>query len=181
MHPFEGPHTVLGTATVGLEFCTAGSRLGRSHYPHRRRRTGGRHCDRCQADAPFMPGLRCGTGGCGHHVSQLRRRGTRSQSTRCAPLQTAWAHPMLREGSYELCRRFVDEIVLVDDDEMRRAMALLFHSMKLAVEPAGRGCDCCACVVRCESGCRESAWGSWCVAPISTLASFADAGVAQLD
>jgi threonine dehydratase len=36
-----------------------------------------------------------------------------------------------------LCRRFVDEIVIVDDDQLRGAMYRLFRSAKLAVEPAG--------------------------------------------
>jgi threonine dehydratase len=39
--------------------------------------------------------------------------------------------------SFELCRRFVDDVVLVSDDELRDAMLLLFSSAKLAVEPAG--------------------------------------------
>ena len=39
--------------------------------------------------------------------------------------------------SFALCRRFVDELVCVDDDELCRAMALLFADAKLAVEPAG--------------------------------------------
>jgi threonine dehydratase len=39
--------------------------------------------------------------------------------------------------SFDLCRRYVDELVLVSDDDLRRAMALLFASAKLAVEPAG--------------------------------------------
>jgi len=39
--------------------------------------------------------------------------------------------------SFALCRRFVDDLVLVDDDMLRGAMALLFQEVKLAVEPAG--------------------------------------------
>ncbi len=39
--------------------------------------------------------------------------------------------------SFELCRRFIDELVLVDDDQLRDAMLLLFSAAKLAVEPAG--------------------------------------------
>jgi threonine dehydratase len=39
--------------------------------------------------------------------------------------------------SFELCRRALDDLVLVNDDELRRAMGLLFRGMKLAVEPAG--------------------------------------------
>src|SRR3546814_2298240 len=47
------------------------------------------------------------------------------------------APPYALPYRFGLCRRFVDEIVLIDDDAMRRAMALLFREMKLAVEPAG--------------------------------------------
>jgi threonine dehydratase len=47
--------------------------------------------------------------------------------------------------SFELCRRNVDELVLVDDDAMRRAMKLLFVSAKLAVEPAGAAATAALC------------------------------------
>ena len=46
--------------------------------------------------------------------------------------------PYAAPYSFGLCRRYVDELVLVSDDELRRAMHLLFASAKLAVEPAGR-------------------------------------------
>jgi len=36
-----------------------------------------------------------------------------------------------------ICKENIDEIVTVSDSEIKQAMALLFHSMKLAVEPAG--------------------------------------------
>jgi len=39
--------------------------------------------------------------------------------------------------SFDLCRRHVDDLVLVSDDQMRAGMALLLTSAKLAVEPAG--------------------------------------------
>ena len=39
--------------------------------------------------------------------------------------------------SLGLCRRFLDDLVLVSDDAMREALALLFRSARLAVEPAG--------------------------------------------
>jgi threonine dehydratase len=46
------------------------------------------------------------------------------------------APPFALPFSYGLCRANVDDIVLVDDDQIRAAMALLFRDMKLAVEPA---------------------------------------------
>jgi threonine dehydratase len=36
-----------------------------------------------------------------------------------------------------LCRQLVDQLVLVDDEQIVDAMAVLFREMKLAVEPAG--------------------------------------------
>jgi threonine dehydratase len=47
--------------------------------------------------------------------------------------------------SFSLCRKFVDEIVLVTDEDLCRAMALLFHEMKLAVEPAGAAATAALC------------------------------------
>jgi threonine dehydratase len=45
--------------------------------------------------------------------------------------------PYAAPYSFALCRRFVDQLVLVDDNALRRSMALLFQEAKLAVEPAG--------------------------------------------
>jgi threonine dehydratase len=47
--------------------------------------------------------------------------------------------------SFAVCRRYVDEIILIEDDEMRRGMALLFRAMKLAVEPAGAAATAALC------------------------------------
>ena len=45
--------------------------------------------------------------------------------------------PRCEPYSFALNRRFVDEVVLVNDDQIREAMRLLFRAAKLAVEPAG--------------------------------------------
>jgi threonine dehydratase len=45
--------------------------------------------------------------------------------------------PRCEPYSFALNRQFVDEVVLVDDDQIRNAMRLLFRSAKLVVEPAG--------------------------------------------
>jgi threonine dehydratase len=47
--------------------------------------------------------------------------------------------------SFDLCRRYVDELVLVSDEQLRRAMYLLFVSAKLAVEPAGAAATAALC------------------------------------
>ncbi len=45
--------------------------------------------------------------------------------------------PHTEEYSYELCRRHIDRLVTVSDDDMRAAMLVLFNQLKIAVEPAG--------------------------------------------
>ena len=47
--------------------------------------------------------------------------------------------------SFALCRRFVDELVLVNDDQLRAAMQLMFRGAKLAVEPAGAAATAALC------------------------------------
>jgi threonine dehydratase len=47
--------------------------------------------------------------------------------------------------SFEMCREHVDGLVLVNDDQLRQAMALLFRSAKLAVEPAGSASTAALC------------------------------------
>lgn len=46
--------------------------------------------------------------------------------------------PRTEQYSYELCRRHIDEVVTVSDDELRNGMRLLFSEMKLTVEAALR-------------------------------------------
>ena len=58
--------------------------------------------------------------------------------------------PYATEYSMGLCQQFVDELVMINDDEMRRAMARLFRGMKLAVEPAGAAATAALCGPLCE-------------------------------
>ena len=44
--------------------------------------------------------------------------------------------PFALPYSFGLCRRYVDQLVLIDDLQLRNAMGLLFRKLSLAVEPA---------------------------------------------
>ena len=44
--------------------------------------------------------------------------------------------PFAMPYSFDLCQKNVDALQLVDDDQLRMAMGVLFQTMKLAVEPA---------------------------------------------
>ncbi len=44
--------------------------------------------------------------------------------------------PFAAPYSFDLCRQYVDELILISDDEIRAAMGTLFRDQKIAVEPA---------------------------------------------
>ncbi|HEX5054752.1 MAG TPA: threonine/serine dehydratase, partial [Planctomycetota bacterium] len=136
VHPFEGQGMVLGAATLGMEFL---------------RQTG-------QLDVLFVPigggGLAAGVA-CAVKQLQPRCRVIGVEPTGADSMHRSFAAgspqrieavttiadslgaPMAMPYSFALCKRFVDELVKVDDDELCRAMWLLFADAKLAVEPAG--------------------------------------------
>ena len=55
------------------------------------------------------------------------------------------APPFTTPLTYALVERYVDELVQVSDADLRRAMALLFDDVKLAVEPAGAAATAALC------------------------------------
>ncbi len=144
VHPFEGPRTALGTATLGLEFVEQAPGL----------------------DAVIVP---IGGGGlCAGVAAAVKLASPQTQVFGVEPLGADSMHRSFAAGSpqpieavrtiadslgaphaapysFELCRRFVDELVCVDDDALRRAMLLLFRSAKLAVEPAGAAATAALC------------------------------------
>ncbi|HET7370836.1 MAG TPA: pyridoxal-phosphate dependent enzyme, partial [Gammaproteobacteria bacterium] len=62
--------------------------------------------------------------------------GSPQQADKIDTIADSLAAPHAAPYSFELCRRFVDDLVKVSDEQMQRAMGLLFAVMKLAVEPA---------------------------------------------
>lgn len=136
VHPFEGPLTALGTATLGLELMRQAPDLEAVVVP-----VGG---------GGLAAGVSCAVKrvnpAC--QVLGVEPRGADSMSRSFAagepvaagPITTiadSLAPPFSLPYSYELCRRYLDDLVLVDDDELCRALALLAEGAKLAVEPAG--------------------------------------------
>ncbi|MEX0923257.1 MAG: threonine/serine dehydratase [Rhodovibrionaceae bacterium] len=139
IHPFEGANTVLGTATVGWELC---------------RQAAARDFD---LDAVIVPvgggGLIAGVAAA---VKQLRpdcrvygvepegapaiRRsldaGKPVKIDAVATIADSLGAPYATPGTFAMIQRHVDDVVLVDDTAIRRAMRFVFDNLKLAVEPA---------------------------------------------
>ena len=140
VHPYEGPRTALGTASVGMEFV-----------------------DQMQAVGTHLDAVIVATGGGGLSAGVSCAVKQMSPDTKVFVVEPEGADTMRRSFdagsvqaidavhtiadslgaprcepySFALNHQFVDDVVLVSDDEIRAGMRLLFRSAKLVVEPAG--------------------------------------------
>jgi threonine dehydratase len=140
VHPYEGPKTALGTASVGLEFIeqvqAAGAGLdavivaaGGGGL------TGGVACAVKQLSPDTAVYVVEPEGADSMHRSFIAGSPQAIDSVRT--IADSLGAPRCEPYSFALNQRFVDEVVLVSDEQIRAAMRLLFSSAKLAVEPAG--------------------------------------------
>jgi threonine dehydratase len=144
VHPFEGPLTALGTATLGLELCEQAPDLDAVIVPI----GGGGLCAGVAAAVKQrLPNVLVfgvepeGADSMHRSFASGKPEGIEQVRTIADSLGAPHAAPY----SFALCRRYVDELVLVSDDQLRAAMRLLFRSAKLAVEPAGAAATAALC------------------------------------
>ncbi len=135
VHPFDGARTAAGTGTIGLELMRQVRGLDAVIVPV----GGGGLCGGMAAAIKQM-NPRCAVYGVEPFGADAMYRSFQKggpvaleqvdtvADSLCAPYAMAY--------SFGVCRRFVDEIVRVDDAALREAMSMLFDGMKLAVEPA---------------------------------------------
>lgn len=140
VHPYEGPKTALGTASVGMEFIDQLREAGET------------------LDALIVAAGGGGlTGGVACAVKQMSpattvyvvepegadtmhrsfAAGSPQSIDAVRTIADSLGAPRCEPYSFALNKQFVDEVVLVSDDQIRDAMRLLFRSAKLVVEPAG--------------------------------------------
>ncbi|MGB5246735.1 MAG: threonine/serine dehydratase [Woeseia sp.] len=135
VHPFEGPLTSLGTATLGLEICEQVAEFDAVLVP-----VGGGGL--CSGVAAAIKQLKPAVtifgiepeGADSMHRSFASGKPERIETV--ATIADSLGAPFALPYSYALCRRYVDELVLVDDTQLRDAMRLLFQDMHMVVEPA---------------------------------------------
>lgn len=135
VHPFEGPAIATGTGSVGLEICEQCADFDTVIVP-----VGGGGLIAGMANA--IRQLRPDTeiigvepiGADSMHRSFVA--GKPQSIDKVATIADSLGAPFALPYSFELCRQNVDRLVLVDDDQLRRAMGFLFRHLKIAVEPA---------------------------------------------
>jgi threonine dehydratase len=135
VHPFEGPTAALGTATVALEFLEDAGQLDAVIIPI----GGGGLCAGMAACIKAMQPS-CAVYGVEPEGADSMHRSFAAGSPQAIEAVTTIADslgaPHAAPYSFALCRRFVDDLVRVDDDALCRATLWLFSSAKLAPEPA---------------------------------------------
>lgn len=136
IHPFEGEGVTLGTASCGLELAEQAGALEAVIVPIG---GGGLASGLGLAVKALWPA--CKVYGVEPEGADSMHRsfaaGAPQTLEKIDTIADSLAPPMALPYSFAVCRKFIDDLVKISDDEMRRAMALLFHDMKLAVEPAG--------------------------------------------
>jgi threonine dehydratase len=136
VHPFDGPRTALGTAGVGLELMERVPELDAVVVPI----GGGGLCAGVASAVKLMRPEVTVYGVEPEGADTMHRSFAAGEPARIDAVRTiadSLGAPHAAPYSFGLCRRYVDELVMVDDDALRASMSLLFHSAKLAVEPAG--------------------------------------------
>ena len=140
VHPFEGPKTALGTASVGMEFIDQIRELGASLDAVIIAAGGG----------GLSAGVACAVKQMSpktavyvvepegaDSLSRSLKAGTPQSIDAVRTIADSLGAPRCEPYSFALNRRFVDEVVLVNDEQIRDAMRLFFRAAKLVVEPAG--------------------------------------------
>jgi len=135
IHPFEGVHTIEGTATVGMELCRDVEKLDAVIVPVG---GGGLISGIASIVKQLQPSCRV------YGVEPVEARGMADSIEQGAPLDyvetnsiaDSLSAPMHTPMSFSLVQQYVDELVQVDDDQLRNAMRFMFNELKLAVEPA---------------------------------------------
>ncbi len=144
IHPFEGELTVLGTSTLGYELCNQIGNLDAVIVP-----IGGGGLIAGIGCAVKQMQPRCKVYGVepegADSMSRSFKAGSPQSIETVNTIADSLGAPYALPYSFHVAREFVDEIVLIGDEPIRRAMGLLFADMKLAVEPAGAAATAALC------------------------------------
>ena len=135
VHPFEGPNTFCGTATIGLEVCEQIPDFDAILIPIG---GGGLCAGISSAIKQLRPDVRViGVEPIGaDSMHRSFASGKPEPLEQVDTIADSLGAPFALEQSFELCRDNVDELVLVSDEELKSAMGFLFKNMKIAIEPA---------------------------------------------
>jgi len=135
VHPFEGPSVAAGTGTIGLEVCEQVEQFDAIIVPVG---GGGLIAGIANVIKRIRPGVEVigvePQGADTMHRSFLSGEPAGIDAVRT--IADSLGAPFAMPYSFSLTKANVDRLVLIDDQQLRRAMGFLFHTLRIAVEPA---------------------------------------------
>ncbi|MFK7997515.1 MAG: threonine/serine dehydratase [Granulosicoccus sp.] len=135
VHPFEGIHTIEGTATVGMELCDDLPALDAVIVP-----VGGGGLIAGIALAVKQMQPQCQVIGVepqgANGMQQSVQQGLPMDIVQVNTIADSLGAPMHAPLSFSFVEQYVDDMVCVSDQQMLEGMQQMFTQMKLAVEPA---------------------------------------------
>jgi len=135
VHPFEGPHTFAGTATIGVEICNDLDAIDAVVVPIG---GGGLIAGIASAVKQRMPDCKIigvepeGANG----MAQSLKQGAPLAQVDVATIADSLGAPMHLPQSFAIVRECVDSIVTVTDQQLRDTMRLMFTDLNICAEPA---------------------------------------------
>ena len=136
IHPFEGSRTIAGPATLGMEFYRQAPGFDAVIVPIG---GGGLIAGMAAAIKQLDPGCQVvGVEPVGAPtLTESLKAGKPLKMGAIETIADSLGAPTALPQTYGLTRDLVDDVVLIEDIDMKRGMAFLFANLKLAVEPAG--------------------------------------------
>jgi len=135
LHPFESPYMTLGAATCGLEFARARPDMEVAVIP-----VGGGGLISGMASAIKQALPDCTVIGVepfgADTMWRSLQKGEPVSLERVATIADSLGAPMATPNTFAIINEHVDEVVRIEDDEMRQAMRVLYDGLKIAAEPA---------------------------------------------
>ena len=135
VHPFDGPDIATGTGTVGLEineqvddFDTVVVSIGGGGLIGGISNTLRQIKPDCEIIGVEPDGA--------DSMHRSFAAGKPQSIDEITTIADSLGAPFVMPYSFELCRRNVDQLTIVSDDQIRKSMGFLFQTMKFAVEPA---------------------------------------------
>lgn len=135
IHPFNGEKVALGTGTLGVEFYQQTGELDAIIVGIG---GGGLIGGLANAYKQLLPDIKIyGVEPEGAAVMSLSlKAGNPMPWPNLNSIADSLSAPKTEPYPFGLCQQFVDQVIIVSDQEMVMAMRFLFNEMKLAVEPA---------------------------------------------
>ena len=135
VHPFEGHAVATGTGTLGVEICEQVPDFDTVVVP-----IGGGGLMAGISNAVKLLRPDAGVVGVEPEGANSMRlsfdAGAPRAIEKVRTIADSLGAPYAMDYSFELCRRYVDSLVEVTDDALRKSMGFLLAHMKMAVEPA---------------------------------------------